>query len=293
MLSIIISSYQPEFYNALEKNISETCGIAYEIIKIDNPGTMSITAAYNKGVLKAQFPYLLFLHEDLIFHTKDWGRKLIAHLQNPKTGIVGIAGSSYIPTAPSGWHIPSDYHNHVHIIQNIKDKSNPAPLSTFKNGDVTKNAIAIDGVFMAINKANIPSPIFNENVKGFHGYDLDFSLQTAKKYQNYIVSDILLEHFSRGKPDQTLFENNIQIRAAHGNNFNVKNESDIERKAFIAFVEQHNLFKGISIQNLMRTLRFFPVGKIKLKDYFIIFRHYYNYLKFKKNYTEKYNYKKI
>lgn len=293
MLSIIISSYQPQFYNALEKNISETCGIDYEIIKIENPGTMSITHAYNQGALKAKFPYLLFLHEDVIFHSKDWGNKLVKHLKNEQIGIVGIAGSSYIPTAPSGWHIPSDHHNHVHIIQNIKDRSNPAPLSTFKNGEISKKTLAVDGVFMAVKKANIPNPIFNKNVIGFHGYDLDFSLRTAKKFQNIIIADILLEHFSPGKPDQSLFENNIKIRKNLGSNFNDKIVPDIETKAFIAHIENSNLYNGISLKNLFKTLYFLPVGKIKLKDYFTIFKHYYNYLTFKKDYTEKYNYKKI
>ncbi|HBR11511.1 MAG TPA: hypothetical protein DD740_04740 [Chryseobacterium sp.] len=73
MLSIIISSYQPDYFAALEKNIAETCGIPYEIVKIDNPGVMGICEAYNKGAALAQYENLLFLHEDVEFETKDWG----------------------------------------------------------------------------------------------------------------------------------------------------------------------------------------------------------------------------
>ena len=72
MLSIIISSYQPEFYLALEKNIAESIGIPYEIMKIDNPGIMGICEAYNRGAEKAQYDFLLFLHEDVLFETQDW-----------------------------------------------------------------------------------------------------------------------------------------------------------------------------------------------------------------------------
>ena len=65
MLSIIISSYQPHYYTALEKNIAATCGVEYELIKIDNPGLMGLCQAYNKGAEKAKYEYLLFLHEDV------------------------------------------------------------------------------------------------------------------------------------------------------------------------------------------------------------------------------------
>ena len=49
MISIVISSYQPHFFAALEKNIVETIGVTYEIVQIYNPGTMGICEAYNKG----------------------------------------------------------------------------------------------------------------------------------------------------------------------------------------------------------------------------------------------------
>ena len=49
MLSIIISSYQPQNFSAIEKNIAETCGILYEIIKVDNKNLMGKCAAYNIG----------------------------------------------------------------------------------------------------------------------------------------------------------------------------------------------------------------------------------------------------
>lgn len=74
IISIIISSYQPNYFLALEKNIAETIGIPYEIIKIDNPNTMGICEAYNKGASKAQFENLLFIYEDILFQTKYWGR---------------------------------------------------------------------------------------------------------------------------------------------------------------------------------------------------------------------------
>ena len=50
MISIIVSSYRSEMFNALSSNIDRTIGnTIYEIIQVWNPNTMSIAQAYNKG----------------------------------------------------------------------------------------------------------------------------------------------------------------------------------------------------------------------------------------------------
>ena len=121
MLSIRISSYQPQFYSALEKNIAETIGIPYEIIKIDNPNLMGICEAYNKGASLSKYDYLLFVHEDVIFHTKEWGQKLINHLKLENVGVIGVAGSNYVPIAPIGWYLPDNSYNFLNYIQNDKN----------------------------------------------------------------------------------------------------------------------------------------------------------------------------
>ena len=119
MISIIISSYQDKFYSALEKNIAETIGIPYEIIKIVNPNLMGICEAYNKGASMAKYNYLLFLHEDVIFHTKEWGQKLVSHLEKENVGVIGIAGSNYVPRFPIGWHVPDDKYNFLYLCKHL------------------------------------------------------------------------------------------------------------------------------------------------------------------------------
>ena len=103
MLSIIISSYQPHYYIALEKNIADTIGIPYEIIKIDNPRIMGICEAYNRGAEKAQYDFLLFLHEDVLFETQDWGKELIELLNLENCGAIGVAGTDYYGYVPYQW----------------------------------------------------------------------------------------------------------------------------------------------------------------------------------------------
>ena len=132
MLSIIISSYQPTFFNALKENIGETCGIPFEVIKIENNGQMGICEAYNRGAEKAQYDNLLFLHEDVLFHTKNWGNTLINLLKKGNTGTVGLAGSNYVPYAPSTWNNFPIY-SFNNIIQSNKLKTQSINHEDVKN----------------------------------------------------------------------------------------------------------------------------------------------------------------
>src|SRR5690606_35926929 len=40
---------------------------------------------------------------------------------------------------------------------------------------------------------------FDEAIKGFHGYDIDFSLGIRQKYTVAVCHNILMEHFSEGR----------------------------------------------------------------------------------------------
>ena len=253
MLSIIISSYQPQFYSALEKNIVETIGIPYEIIKIDNPNLMGICEAYNKGASLSKYDYLLFVHEDVIFHTKEWGQKLINHLKLENVGVVGVAGSNYVPQAPIGWHLPDNSFNFLNLIQNNKTKTNPR---LFKNIDSPQNVFALDGVFLGVKKVIYLKFGFDENLKGFHGYDLDFSLRIAQKYQNVVINDILIEHFSIGNPDLEWFNSNVYTREKINYHYN-QSCKEVEKLVFLSFMKDTFKYFGFSFKSFFKLLKFY------------------------------------
>ena len=210
MLSIIISSYQPEFYLALEKNIAESIGIPYEIMKIDNPGIMGICEAYNRGAEKAQYDFLLFLHEDVLFETKDWGRILINLLNTENIGCIGIAGADYIPEVPIGWWMIKNHcYSHITHANLINQKVHKF---TFSSNSGLKKVNLIDGVFIACPKKNWLIIKFDERLKGYHAYDISFSLHTNVYFENYITNLISMKHFSQGKPSKEWLESLIQNR---------------------------------------------------------------------------------
>ena len=210
MLSIIISSYQPEFYLALEKNIAESIGIPYEIMKIDNPGIMGICEAYNRGAEKAQYDFLLFLHEDVLFETQDWGRILMNLLNTENIGCIGIAGADYIPEVPIGWWMIKNHcYSHITHANLINQKVHKF---TFSSNSGLKKVNFIDGVFIACPKKNWLSIKFDERLKGYHAYDISFSLHTNVYFENYITNLISMKHFSQGKPSKEWLESLIQNR---------------------------------------------------------------------------------
>ena len=75
MVSVIYSTRKdkPEFIEQIKK----TSGVhKIEIIQIINDGEMSLTEAYNKGLEESNNDIVVFCHDDIIFDTKNWGRKL-------------------------------------------------------------------------------------------------------------------------------------------------------------------------------------------------------------------------
>lgn len=263
MLSIIISTYKPDLFQQLSQNIAGTIGsIDYEIIPINNPGIMGICEAYNLGTRKTIFSNFLFLHEDVKFHTENWGQILINHLSEKGAGVIGVAGSSYVPKTPSGWHLPDNKYNHLNIIQR-----DAVGKTIHEQINHTKKSLifAVDGVFLAVTKKVFEEFKFNTSLKGFHGYDSDFSLRISKKYTNYFVPDILLEHFSIGNPDKIWFNNNILVRKFVGNNYNSDKDIQLEGNLYMKFLYQFYTYYPANIKNIFLVLRFLPFNLSKKK----------------------------
>ena len=203
MLSIIICSREPKFNFKLFENIKETVGREYEIIVIDNSKSKySIAEAYNRGINQAKFPYLIFVHEDVLLHTSNWGKNLIdIFLKNPDVGLIGVAGSKTKTKMPSAWWELGE--NVWHIVQHFKYKPKEYWKQGFEKDSLVEVAV-IDGVFMAmLNNEKIR---FDERLPGFHNYDLSISLQHQKISRKVVVtSEILIEHFSEGNLNKSWY----------------------------------------------------------------------------------------
>lgn len=212
MISIIICSRHPDISASLRENIKETIGVEYEIIAVDNSNNeYSIFSAYNKGFSQSQFPCLCFLHEDVLFRTRDWGINLVNHLADKKTGIIGVAGGKMMTKVPASWAVGGRC---IHIIQHQNSKKS-APVAVKEPQNFTGErlpVVLLDGVFLAMRKDLFDVVRFDETIPGFHGYDFDISAQAViAGFNNYVVYDILLEHFSEGNRDASYYINLTNI----------------------------------------------------------------------------------
>jgi len=201
MLSIVICSINPIFLQQVEKSIADTIGnIAYEILSVDNRNTSKgISEVYNSLAEKANYEFICFLHEDVLFNTSCWGEKLVAIFSNDITiGMVGVAGSKYKSKLYSGWYTgvkELDCANIIHRFEYGDEQLFLAPV----NYQSAEEVVCIDGVFIVCKKNVWAAAPFNETALiGFHFYDIDFSLKAAEKYKIIVTYDIELIHITKG-----------------------------------------------------------------------------------------------
>jgi len=268
MLSIIICSRNKVLSKEFTENIKVTVSVDYEIVYIDNSeNKYSIFAAYNLGITQSKYPYLCFVHEDVFFHTSDWGEKVISHLQDTKTGIIGVAGSDLVTRIPASWaNMISQGHNII-LTDNAREKPTEIILLP-KNYNLSKrSSIILDGLFMCMRKDLTNKIHFDENLKGFHGYDYDISLQSIMAgYTNYVIYDIKLEHFSGGKTSILYFRNLISIFKKWENNLPIIGDNvTLEERLEIPEIERKKLYqltkkmvrKGFGIEEIKTEVSYY------------------------------------
>ena len=201
MISVIICSINKGLAQQVQKNIAATIGVVWESIVIENTvSPKSLTEVYNVGASKAKYDVLLFVHEDVLFQTENWGKKLLDYFEKDNSlGLIGIAGSKYKSSVPSGWFSgieALDCCNILHVDSNDQKLPmyfNPAP------GTRTQYVVVLDGVLLCCKKNVWQQVKFDETLlKGFHLYDIDFSFRVAQKFKVIVSFEIDLIHLTEG-----------------------------------------------------------------------------------------------
>jgi len=249
MISIIISSADAAMLNDVTANIAATIGAPYELLAVDNSkGQKGICTVYNEGIKKAKYDIVCFMHEDIIIQTQGWGNTLIRIFKdNPEIGLVGIVGGSYKPVAPSGWGGLGVNNVYANIIQSYKH-SDKEDLPYYRNPRDSKlePVACVDGVFLASTKKIATEIPFDEvTFKGFHGYDLDFSLAVGQKYTVAVTFEILLKHLSEGSYSRSWMEDNLILHKkwleylpVNVEGFSLKDCIYVEKFTFREFIKE-------------------------------------------------------
>ncbi|MBX9782832.1 MAG: glycosyltransferase family protein [Chitinophagaceae bacterium] len=200
MISIIICSVNPGYLKAVSENIKTTIGLPYELLVTDNRNSnKGICKVYNEAAAKAKNDMLCFLHEDVCFHTMNWGQLLITILSDKSVGLVGISGSGYKSAYPGSWTACRKDYYRVNTIQHFKHLKGDVQTKCNPFDETESEVAVIDGVLMAGRKKIWQEHPFDEVMfAGFHGYDLDWSLSVGTNCKVVVTHRILLEHFSEG-----------------------------------------------------------------------------------------------
>lgn len=255
MISIIIASTKKSLLQDVSQNIKDTIGVPFEIISFNNAdGSRGLCELYNTGAKMAKFDTICYMHEDVNIRTTGWGKIVQkAFEENSNLGLIGVAGSVYKAIAPSGWHSNSENTERTYIIQTFKfsDKMDIHHTINPLNERYARVA-CIDGVwFSTLKKVVFENPFDEHTFKGFHAYDIDFSLQIGQNYEINVRYDILLQHFSEGNFDKSWI---LEVMKLHNkwNKFLPFQTINLDKK--IRFLIEKRTFKDFIDKSLANNI---------------------------------------
>lgn len=274
MISIIVCSRKDQIDLRFEDNIRNTIGNDFELVIIYNSDNRySIFEAYNIGIQKSKGDVLCFIHDDILFHTRNWG--LILKLEfnkNPDFALIGVAGSKVKTPFPTGWWDCEDQYKVIDIIQHEKENVRNECFG-FENENITEVAV-IDGVFMALKKdLNI---LFDNSLKGFHCYDLNLSSEVIEKNKKVgVTKKILIEHFSIGQLNRDWLLSAIMFHKKYRQQLKCNNSNSEQEifagKKYIEYCLQF-LGKKKSLLHVFSILQF----SSSIKTIFTLEKYFFN-----------------
>lgn len=259
MISVLVCSIRPDFVKKLQVNVKETIGVPYEMLVYDNRvQNKGICAVYNELAEKAAHDVLCFIHEDILFSTQDWGKVLLEQLTSV-ADVIGVAGSKYKSSLFSGWYTGQPQfdcakYQHLH-----KGKIEKVVLQPHKNHDI-EEVVCLDGVFICCTKGVWKDVKFADaDLKGFHFYDIDFSLRASKKYRVAVTFLIDFLHLTEGGDfgnrwveTAFLYHDKRREELPFTKEFSPSKTADRKiAKAYLDFLKNHK----ISFRNKLRWVR--------------------------------------
>lgn len=196
---------KPEFYEYLKKS----SGIhKVQVIEKVNNGDKSLSQVYNEIIEESNYDIIVLCHDDIYFDTNNWGKKLLKNFQNNDFGIIGVAGTTNIPVSGRWWEDMSKMSgivNHEHEGRKWESKYSNSLINSLQE------VCLIDGVFISLNKNKINNK-FNESVKGFHFYDVYFSVENhLSGVKIGVTHDVRLTHKSIGQTNDKWEENRLEF----------------------------------------------------------------------------------
>jgi GT2 family glycosyltransferase len=211
MITIIYSTHKDkEYNNKFRQHLLQTVGLDdVQILEYENHNQYRLSEIYNKGISESNFDIVCCIHNDIKLE-KNWGKNLLNDFKdNPEYGIIGKAGSCYMPSSGVYWEkmqqtmVGQVYH---HPPGSNKWLSKYSPKFPFIVPVAT-----IDGLFISFDKTKIKHK-FDETIGKFHFYDHLFCVPNYfDDVKIGVTFSFEITHESVGQPNQEFFESKIKF----------------------------------------------------------------------------------
>jgi hypothetical protein len=266
--------HNPEYKEYLQK----TCMYKQvQIIEKINNGEKSLSEVYNEIIEESTNDIIVLCHDDIEFDTNRWGDKLLKHFdKQSEYGIFGLAGSKYLPNNGQWWFVQQMMFG----IVNHKHEGKKWTSSYSKDlHNKVEEVVLVDGLFIAFDKTKIKHK-FDETIKGFHFYDLGFSVPNhIDGVKVGVIFDIRVTHLSIGQTNEKWEENRKQFVEKYESNLPLDINSKDISQTFI-FVHDQDLIITFEENNKFSNLYNYkyvflgnrPVDKLSTMDNVIIVR---------------------
>lgn len=214
MISIIVCSRGSDIPLDLKSSIAETIGCDYELVVIDNAAnSFSIFQAYNEGVRRSKGELLCFCHDDVLFLSQDWGKRIASYFESRSDlGLLGVSGAHFLPSVPMYWS--SSPFVSEHNLNNDHGLHEEFFHEDYFNDKDIVEVVAVDGLCFFMRSALFERVRFDDSsYAGFHLYDMDICLQVISAGLKVMVCrDILIEHsWSESVKVDEVLEKNLSI----------------------------------------------------------------------------------
>jgi hypothetical protein len=205
MVTVVCSSQNQ--LDEFKEHVIKTSGLhnKLEFLGYENKGEFSLTEIYNRGLREAKNNIVVFMHDDIIIEKNKWAEKIIKLFdKNPDYGVIGVAGTKYLSSSGRWWEDPKKMYGKVSHTHEGKTW-----LSSYSEdlGNELEEVVLVDGVFFAVNKDRLKNN-FNEDVKGFHFYDVNFCVENYLSGIKIGVTTLVrINHMSIGMTNDKWEEN--------------------------------------------------------------------------------------
>lgn len=200
--------------------IGKTCGYNYHIFFYTNDGSVGLTKVYNEILDKSPYDLIVYIHDDIDFLKPGWGKELVQLFDKHQDyGIIGIAGSAEFDENAAWWSYKKIYGQVLHRANGKAWLSAYSPL--IKDG--LQEVCVVDGLCFAVHRKRITKK-FDEEIDGFHFYEIDFCLANFldKKTKIGVTTNLRVAHESIGGLNEKWFENKKKLNKKYGEYYPIK-----------------------------------------------------------------------